>query len=107
MRDPNPDTAAKGATVQIGDGAISVDADIVGRGLGLKPQEVLRLMREGAITSICEKGVDDDAGYHRLTFFYRGRRLRLIVEDSGRVVRHSLIDFGDRPLPDSLRRPGG
>lgn len=93
--------------IEIGEGAIGIDATIVGRALGVAPQEVLRLMRDGAITGVCEQGVDDDAGRHRLTFFHKGRRLRLIVEDTGRVVQHSLIDFGERPLPERLHRFGG
>jgi hypothetical protein len=94
-------------TIEIGESAIGIDATIVGRALGVAPQEVLRLMRDGAITGVCEQGVDDDAGRHRLTFFHKGRRLRLIVEDTGRVVQHSLIDFGERPLPERLHRFGG
>jgi len=104
-RPPHPTPA--NACVEIDDGAVSIDAAIVGRGLGLEPHEVLRLMREGAITGVCEQGLDDDAGRHRLTFFHKGRRLRLIVGSWGTVVHHSSIDFGERPLPARLRRPGG
>ena len=99
-------TTCAEATIDIGDGAIGIDAAIVGRGLGLEPQEVLRLMRDGAITGVCEQGVDDDAGRHRLTFFHKSRRLRLIVAEGGRVVQQSLIDFGERPLPERLHRSG-
>ena len=107
MRERPPDPTPAIATVEIGDGAISIDATIVGRGLGLEPRQLLRLMRDGAITSVCEQGVDDDSGRYRLTFFHEGRRLRLIVDSSGGVLQHSVIDFGDRPLPESLRRYGG
>ncbi len=107
MSDRLTDTAPAQATVEIGEGAIAIDATVIGRGLGLAPQEVQRLMRDGAITGICEEGVGDDAGRHRVTFFHKGQRLRLIVEDSGRILQHSLIDFGDRPLPDRLHRSGG
>jgi uncharacterized protein DUF6522 len=101
-----PHSAADNATIKIDDGAIEIDASIVGAGLGLEPQEVLSLMRANAIMSVCEHGVDDDAGRHRLTFFYKGRRLRLIVDDCGRLVRRSTIDFGDRPLPARMHRTG-
>jgi hypothetical protein len=101
------DTTPAEATIEIGDGAIAIDAAVVARGLGLEPQEVLRLMRDGAITGVCEQGVDADAGRHRLTFFHKSRRLRLIVEEGGRVMQHSLIDFGERPLPQRLHRSGG
>jgi Family of unknown function (DUF6522) len=59
---------------EIGDGAIQVDATVVGQGLGLEPSEVLSLMQEGAITSSCERGIEDDAGRYRLIFFYKSRR---------------------------------
>ena len=93
-----PHPAPGNAAVEIEDGAIEIDASIVGAGLGLEPQEVLNLIRSNAITSACEHGIDDDAGRYRLTFFYQSRRLRLIVDDCGRVVRRSTIDFGDRPV---------
>ncbi len=106
MRKRPSDSTSAGPTVTIGDAAIDVDAAIIGHGLGLEPQDVLRLMREGEITGVCEQGLDEDAGHHRLTFFYKGLRLRLIVEDLGLVVRRSSIDFGDRPLPQRLHRSG-
>jgi hypothetical protein len=83
--------------VEIRDGVIQVDASIVGQSLGLEPLQVQRLMREGKLTSSCERGVDVDAGRYRLTFFHEGRRLRLITDNTGRIIRRSLIDFGNRP----------
>lgn len=106
MSERLPTPAPEGTTIAIGDGGVEIDASVVGQGLGLKPQEILQLMRDGAITAVYEEGVDDDAGRHRLTFFYKGRRLRLVVEDSGRVVQRSLIDFGERPLPPRLHGAG-
>jgi hypothetical protein len=103
---PAPGPAPGNAAIKIDDGAVEIDASIVGAGLGLEPQEVLSLMRAKAITSVCEHGVDDDAGRYRLTFFHKGRRLRLIVDDCGRLMRRSTIDFGDRPLPARIHRTG-
>lgn len=107
MRERPPQSVPGDAIVEIGDGAINIDAAIVGRGLGLAPHDVLRLMRDGEITGVCEYGLDDDAGRYRLTFFHKGRRFRLIVGETGNVLQHSTIDFGDRPLPASLHRRGG
>lgn len=53
-------------------------------------------MREGAITSSCERGIVDDAGRYRLIFFYKSRRLRLIIDEAGRVIQRSTIEFGNR-----------
>ena len=60
-----------------GDDTFQIDASIVVRDLGLEPFEVQRLMHEGKLTSRCERGVDEDAGRYRLTFFHENRRLRL------------------------------
>jgi len=94
------------ADAKIGDEAITVDAAEIAKGLGVEAHAVPELMRHGAITGRCEQGIDADAGRHRLTFFYKGRRLRLIVDDMGRIVSRSAIDFGTRPLPERLRRTG-
>jgi hypothetical protein len=34
-----------------------------------------------------------------------GRRLRLIIDREGRLIRQSVIDFGSYPLPPAMRRP--
>jgi len=61
-------------------------------------------MRQREITSVCERGVDEHAGEFRLSFFYRSRRARLSTDLRGHVLRKSVIDFGDRPIPDAQKR---
>jgi hypothetical protein len=95
------------AEIELQDGVIEVDAAIIGKGLGIEPAQVHALMRQGAITSLCERGTGEDAGRYRLTFFHRGRRLRLVVDETGRLIQRSAVDFGRQPLPPALRRPGG
>jgi len=80
--------------VEIQEGVIQVDANIIGQNLGLEPFEVQRLMREGKLTSSCERGVNEDDGHYRLTFFLGRRRLRLIVDEAGRIIQQSVIDSG-------------
>ncbi|THD56992.1 MAG: hypothetical protein E8A46_02480 [Bradyrhizobium sp.] len=92
--------------VEIDDKTISVDATVLGELLEVLPSDVPALMREHAITSVCERGIDADEGEFRLSFFYRNRRARLSVDGSGHVLRRSIIDFGDRPLPRALHGPG-
>lgn len=93
--------------ITLQDGAIQVDAAVVAQGLGLDEAIVQQRMREGMITSLCERGVGEDTGRHRLTFFSGNRRFRLVVDDRGNVIRRSAINFGERPLPASARKPGG
>jgi hypothetical protein len=92
--------------VEIDDKTISVDAAVVGELLEVLPSDVPALMREHAITSVCERGIDAHEGEFRLSFFYRNRRARLNVDGSGQVLRRSIIDFGDRPLPRALHSQG-
>lgn len=94
-------------TVEIGDDGIVIDAKLIGPLLKVAPEDVPRLMREGVVTSLCETGMGDDAGAYRLSFFYQGRRVRLQVTNAGEILRRSIVDFGDLPLPQAMHRPGG
>jgi hypothetical protein len=93
--------------IEIQDGTIHIEASILARGLQLEPALVQAMMRRREITSLCERGVDEDAGRYRLTFFHKSRRFRLIVDATGTVMRRSIVDFGDRPLPASMRNLRG
>jgi hypothetical protein len=93
--------------IEIDRNAILVEAAIIAEGLGLAASRMPALIRSGEVTSICERGVGEDQGRYRLTFFHAGKRLRLVVDSEGRLIRRSTIDFGDRPLPPRLRRPEG
>jgi hypothetical protein len=88
------------------EGAIEVDARVLAGGLGLDVASLQEFVREGKITSRCERGVDNDLGRHRLTFFYGNRRLRLVVGQAGNVIWQSTIDFGDHSLPAAMHKPG-
>lgn len=93
-------------TIEFGDGGIVIDASLIGPLLNVAPADVPKLMRDGAVTSLCETGIGDDAGEYRLSFFYRGRRVRLHVTETGDILRRSTIDYGDIPLPRAMHRPG-
>ncbi len=93
-------------TIPFGADAIEVSADVIAAGLNIPPQNIHSLMRSGELTSLCEKGEGSDAGRFRLTFFLKSRRFQLIVGEDGAILRRSTVDFGDRPLPNALRRPG-
>lgn len=86
-------------TVAIGDDTFEVDAALIGELLHLEPARVPVLMREGAITSASERGLDAHAGEFRLTFFYGNRRARLTTDMTGRVIRRSAVDIAERPAP--------
>jgi hypothetical protein len=94
------------AALEFSDGAIAIDAAIVAHGLAIAPAALLQALREGAITSRCERGIDADAGRYRLTFFSRHRRFRVIVDAQGAILSRSSLNFGGMPLPRAAHRHG-
>lgn len=77
------------------EGSFSIDALLLGELLNVPPSGVHALMRQNKITSLCERGDGEHEGQYRLTFFYKGRRARLSVDESGEVIRRSIVDIGD------------
>ena len=93
--------------IEFCDGTVQVDAAVVAEGLGITLPVLKQQMRAGKITSLSERGTDADRGRHRVTFFSEHRRFRLVVDESGAIVQRSAIDFGNSPLPKSMRKPSG
>jgi hypothetical protein len=93
------------AIVEFEEGTLRIDAAVIGQGLNVELSLVQILMREGKITALCERGVDEDAGRYRMTFFHQNRRFRLVVDEEGNAIQRSTVDFGDRQLPASMRKP--
>lgn len=79
------------------DSGMTIDATDLGRLLGRPPEEVKRMMRDGAITTRFERGEGEDAGRFRLTFFEGEQRIRLIVDGSGNVLQTSRSRSGPPP----------
>lgn len=82
-----------------GNNDIEIDAALVGELFNVPPTEVLALLKARAITSVCERGMDEHEGETRLNFFYGNRRARVSLDRNGKVIRRSVIDFGERPMP--------
>jgi len=85
------------SSIEFQEGALSVDAALIGEGLSIDPAQVQPLMRAGHLTSRCEQGIGEDAGRFRLTFFHRRQRLRLIVDAAGNILQRSTIRVRERP----------
>ncbi len=90
--------------IEIGDEAVQIDADLLAGALRIDADELLRRMREGTVTSRVERGEGEDAGRLRLTFFSANRRVRMVVDESGRVLSCGAVDYGERPLPAASRK---
>ncbi|MHA3915891.1 DUF6522 family protein [Halovulum sp. GXIMD14793] len=69
----------------------TIDARDLGALLDLSPDEVQLLMRGGEITSRFETGEGEDAGKVRLTFFHRGRRVRLTCSKDETVLSTTCV----------------
>jgi len=93
--------------VEFRDGDLEIDASVIAEGLGIALPVLRQQMQAGKITSLSERGVDADLGRYRLTFFSEHRRFRVVVDDSGAIIQRSALDFGESPLPGSVRKPGG
>jgi hypothetical protein len=67
-------------------GEITVDARLIAPDLGLTPEEMMAELRCGLVYQVAEKGTAADEGRIRLTFRYRARECRIVVDASGAVV---------------------
>jgi hypothetical protein len=94
-------------TVEFENGTVEIDAFVIAEGLGIALPLLRQQMRAGKITSLSERGIDDDGGRHRLTFFSEHRRFRVVIDESGAIIQRSTLNFGDAPIPKSVRKPGG
>lgn len=86
--------------VEVGENGFVVDAAILAEAFGIMPPEVQPLMQSGTITSLCEKGVNEDEGRWRLTFYFAGRAVRLTVNTKGDILGQSRFD-----APRRVARP--
>ncbi|MGH8138390.1 MAG: DUF6522 family protein [Steroidobacteraceae bacterium] len=95
------------STVVFEEGAISIDAAIVAEGFAIEPALVQPLMHEGKITSLCERGANEDRGRYRLTFFHEKQCLRLVIDATGNIIEQSTFNVGKhkraKPRPEPRR----
>ncbi|MDN2566314.1 DUF6522 family protein [Aquibium sp. A9E412] len=95
----------------VSDDGFVVDAELLGAAFGLAPAAVPEKLRAGAITSLCEAGVDADAGRWRLTFYHAGRALRLVVDGDGTILSRGRFDAHPprpaRPVAAAPDTPNG
>ena len=103
----DPNEVHRMKPIEFENGAVQIDASIIADGLGLALPRLQKEMRAGKITSFAERGIDADSGRHRLTFFSKHRRFRVVVDETGAIIQRSAVDFGNSSLPNSVRKPGG
>lgn len=63
-------------------------------------------MREGRITSLGERGMDEGDGRYHLTFSSDNRHFRFYDRLDGKIIQRLGIDFGVSPMPLPPVSPG-
>lgn len=76
--------------IALSNGSVCIEATLIAADFGLDAPGVLAAMRTGRMTSIWERGEEEDAGRYRVTFFHENRQLRLTVDANGQVLERSL-----------------
>ncbi|MFZ2235059.1 MAG: DUF6522 family protein [Dokdonella sp.] len=69
--------------------SIEIDAAIVADGLGLEVAGFRKLMQQGKVSVLCERGVGHDKGHYRASFYHEGKRVRLVVDGNGYPVEQT------------------
>ena len=87
-------TTLPATAIRITDDGITIDAEALAPKLGLTVETLQENMAKGLVTSVTESGVDEDSGRTRLTFRYRARTWRVVVEADGTVFEPRETDSG-------------
>lgn len=66
--------------------SIEIEGAVVALALGLEVEVFRQLMTDRKITVLCERGTGPDNGRYRASFYYGNRRVRLVVDEEGRVL---------------------
>jgi hypothetical protein len=90
--------------IEVGEAGFVVDAEVLADAFGVSSAQVQPLMQSGTITSLCEKGIDDDEGRWRLTFYHQNRALRLTVNAGGEILGRSMFDAPRRHSNNDVRQ---
>jgi len=80
--------------VSVNDEGATVDVAVLADGLGVEAADIYSLIREGKLTSKFEKGMGNDAGRCRLTFWLGAKRFRILVDAQGNMLKKFRTDYG-------------
>lgn len=65
---------------------IEIDGEKIASALELTADEFRQLIDDQKIAQLCERGTGVDEGLYRATFYYRQKRVRLVVNREGRTI---------------------
>ena len=86
--------------IRVDDGEITVEAEALAPRLGLSVEALKENMARGLVVSVAETGENEDAGRTRLTFRYRARVWRVVIEPDGRLFEDPLPVLETKPAND-------
>lgn len=84
---------------------IEVDASLIADGLEIESSLVQAHLHAGRIRVLSERGIGDDLGTFRVTFYLGSRSLRLLLDASGTVLDREQRTTGNAPLPRGTSQP--
>jgi len=67
--------------------SVVIDGALVARKLGLEAEAFRQLMEARKVSVLCERGIGEDTGLYRATFYFQDRRFRAVVDSRGRIVQ--------------------
>ncbi len=90
------------APISIENGEVTVDAEALASKLGLTVEALKQNMAKGLVMGVTETGENEDAGRTRLTFRYRARVWRVVIEADGSLFEDPLPVVATRPTKHPL-----
>ena len=66
--------------------SLEIEAALVANQLQLDVAEFRRLMEQRKIAVLCERGIGEDSGTYRASFYHGSRCARLVVDSDGRPI---------------------
>lgn len=86
MRRPGSRSVASCAVVERDNTTtIVMPAELVAAGLGLSTETFIANLRAGLVYEVTEKGVAEDSGRFRVTFRFRSRQFRALIDEAGAI----------------------
>lgn len=93
-------TPLSSKAISVDDCEITVNAEALAPRLGLTVEALMENMAKGFVISVTEIGEDEDAGRTRLTFRYRARVWRVVIEADGSLFEEPLPVRKNKPAND-------
>ena len=93
-------TPLSSTAICVDHGEITVEAEALAPKLGLSTEALKENMAKGLVMSVTETGEDEDAGRTRLTFRYRARVWRIVIESDGSLFEDPLPALETKPAND-------